>query len=53
MSKAASKEKCPVCNYDLDDSAIKARVKDREIRVCCEDCRKAVQTSPEKYTRGK
>ncbi|GMU33083.1 MAG: hypothetical protein HS101_08835 [Planctomycetia bacterium] len=53
MSKAASKEKCPVCDYDLDESAIKAKVQGREIRVCCEECRKALQASPEKYARGK
>lgn len=53
MGKATSKEKCPVCDYDLDASAIRVKVQDREIRVCCEDCRKALQASPEKYTRGK
>ena len=53
MSTPASKEKCPVCDYDLDESAIKAKVQRREIRVCCEDCRKKLQAAPEKYTRGK
>ena len=42
-------EKCPVCDWEIKDGGIKVKVKGKEITVCCDDCAKAVQASPEKY----
>lgn len=41
--------KCPVCNYDLDAGAIVVRVGGKTARVCCEDCKRKLETRPEKY----
>jgi hypothetical protein len=37
--KAAPAEKtCAVCDYELDDSAIKVRFGRHVVEVCCEEC---------------
>ena len=42
-------EKCPVCNWDIQDGGIKIKVGGTEITVCCDDCAKKAQESPAKY----
>lgn len=31
-------EKCPVCDWDMQDGGIKVKVAGKEITVCCDEC---------------
>jgi len=42
-------KKCPVCDWEIKDDAVKVRVGSKEIAVCCEDCAKKVEENPAKY----
>lgn len=41
--------KCPVCDWDLQDSGIKIRIGDKEIAVCCDDCAVKAKENPQQY----
>lgn len=43
-----SSTKCPVCDWEIKDGGIKVKVAGKEITVCCDDCVKQAQASPEK-----
>jgi hypothetical protein len=40
---------CPVCSWELGESATEVRVHDATVRVCCEECAREVALSPTKY----
>ena len=42
-------EKCPVCDWEIQDGGIEIRVGGKEITVCCDDCAKKAQEDPAKY----
>lgn len=42
--------KCPVCEWDINDGGIKVKVGGKEITVCCDECVKAAEENPSKYT---
>ena len=44
----SANEKCPVCDWEIKDGGIKVKVAGKEITVCCDDCVKQAQASPEK-----
>ena len=42
-------EKCPVCDWAINDGGIKVQVGGKEITVCCDECVEKVKQSPEQY----
>lgn len=43
------KQKCPVCDWDIDDNGRDVKVRDKTVTVCCEECEKKLLAEPEKY----
>ena len=41
--------KCPVCDWDINDGGIKVKAVGKEITVCCDDCAEKVEADPAKY----
>ena len=46
---AAAAATCPVCDWELAEGARDVAVGDATVRVCCEECARAVALSPTKY----
>lgn len=42
-------QKCPVCDWDINDDGIKVKVKGQEITVCCDDCARKIEENPTQY----
>ena len=42
-------EKCPVCDWAINDGGIKVQVGGKEITVCCDECVEKVKQSPEQF----
>lgn len=40
--------RCPICDYVLDDNAVTVTVGGARHRVCCEDCAKEARANPAK-----
>ncbi len=40
-------KKCPVCDWEIKDGGISAKVGEREIKVCCDECAKGERKSRE------
>jgi hypothetical protein len=50
-TKPATATTCPVCDWELGESARDVAVGDATVRVCCEECAREVALSPTKYLR--
>jgi hypothetical protein len=42
-------DKCPVCDWAINDGGIKVTVGGKEITVCCDECVQKVQENPKQY----
>jgi hypothetical protein len=42
-------DKCPVCGWDIGETAREVEVGDAAVRVCCEECAQAVSADPTHY----
>ena len=42
-------EKCPVCDWDMQDGGIKVKVAGKTLTVCCDECAKKAREDPAKY----
>jgi ribosome-binding protein aMBF1 (putative translation factor) len=42
-------EKCPVCDWEIQDGGITVKVGGKEITVCCDDCAKKAKEDAAKY----
>lgn len=42
-------QKCPVCDWDINDGGIKVNVGGQEITVCCDECAQKAQENPGQY----
>jgi hypothetical protein len=40
---------CPVCGWDVTETGQEVRVGEATLRVCCDECARAVALSPTKY----
>jgi len=47
--KQMSTEKCPVCDWAINDGGIKVTVGGKEITVCCDECVEKAQENPSQY----
>jgi hypothetical protein len=41
--------KCPVCGWDIAESAREVRVQGKVVTVCCDECSRELLAQPEKY----
>jgi hypothetical protein len=42
-------EKCPVCDWAINDGGIKVEVAGKEVTVCCDECVEKVKENPQQY----
>lgn len=42
-------KKCPVCDWEIKEGAIKVKAQDKQVVVCCEECADKVKESPSKF----
>jgi len=47
--KLMNTEKCPVCDWAINDGGIKVTVGGKEITVCCDECVQKVEENPKEY----
>jgi hypothetical protein len=42
-------EKCPVCDWAINDGGIRVKVAGKEVTVCCDECVEKVKENPQQY----
>ena len=42
-------EKCPVCDWAINDGGIKVKVAGKEVPVCCDECVEKLKENPQQY----
>ena len=42
-------EKCPVCDWKVEDGGTQVEVGGRTVTVCCQECADKSQADPDKY----
>ena len=42
-------EKCPVCDWAINDGGIKVKVAGKEVTVCGDECVEKVKENPQQY----
>ncbi|MCZ6681634.1 MAG: hypothetical protein O7B26_00515 [Planctomycetota bacterium] len=44
-------EKCPVCNWKIENGGKDVMVAGKTLTVCCDDCAQKLKADPDRYAR--
>jgi ribosome-binding protein aMBF1 (putative translation factor) len=45
-------KKCPVCGSEIKDGGVQARIRGKQVTVCCEQCAKEAQEHAAQYAQA-
>lgn len=46
-----AKQRCPVCDWEIEDDGKLVEVDGKTITVCCDDCAREMQANPDRHLK--